>query len=110
VAANDFRALPEDLTWFFVVSLLSETCAFLGDAARAAILYELLLPFARRHVVLSAAVCLGSASRYLGLSWGWGVSPGHRLRVGVLSTRSVIPPTGRHSTRTCSPVSAAAVR
>jgi tetratricopeptide (TPR) repeat protein len=67
VAANDFRALPEDLTWFFVVSLLAEPCAFLRDAKRAAVLYELLLPFARRHVVLSAAVCLGSASRYLGL-------------------------------------------
>jgi hypothetical protein len=70
VAADDFRGLSEDLTWLFVVVLLSETCVVLGDAARAARLYELLLPYARRYVVLSAAVCLGSASRYLGLLAG----------------------------------------
>jgi len=69
-AANDFQDLPEDLTWFFVVILLSETCAVLGDAKPAALLYEHLLPYAHRYVVLSAAVCLDSASRYLGLLAG----------------------------------------
>jgi DNA-binding NarL/FixJ family response regulator len=53
--------------------LLAETCAFLGDAHRAAQLYTLLLPFAARNVRLAGtpvASCLGSVERYLGLLAG----------------------------------------
>jgi DNA-binding CsgD family transcriptional regulator len=47
---------------------LSEVCAELGDATRAAALYRLLLPYAGRNIVLGAGIaCNGSADRYLGL-------------------------------------------
>jgi len=48
--------------------MLAEVCAFLGDAPRAAQLYDLLLPHASRCVVIGYAIaCLGSAARYLGI-------------------------------------------
>src|SRR6185437_10463494 len=45
----------------------SEVCAHLGDAERAATLYELLLPFERRNIVTAQCVFDGPASRYLGI-------------------------------------------
>jgi class 3 adenylate cyclase len=47
--------------------LLSQACAFLGDANRAPRLYQLLLPYAALNVAGGASACYGSASRYLGL-------------------------------------------
>ncbi|MGH7899136.1 MAG: adenylate/guanylate cyclase domain-containing protein, partial [Candidatus Binatia bacterium] len=68
LAAADFAALPRDVTWYSNVTFLSETCVFLCDAERAAVLYRLLLPYAMRNVVHGAALaCAGAASRYLGL-------------------------------------------
>ena len=49
------------------VTMLAEVCAHLGDARRAATLYELLLPFERRNVVTAQCVFDGPASRYLGI-------------------------------------------
>jgi DNA-binding CsgD family transcriptional regulator len=49
------------------MSLLAEVCAHLGERTSAARLYALLRPYAQRNIVLSAAVCLGAAGRYLGL-------------------------------------------
>jgi tetratricopeptide (TPR) repeat protein len=47
---------------------LAEVCAALGDAARAAELYALLLPYAGRIVVVNRGdACQGAVSRYLGL-------------------------------------------
>jgi tetratricopeptide (TPR) repeat protein len=63
LAAPDFADLPRDLFWLISVSLLSEVCAFLGDADRAPRLYELLLPHADRCVVLVLSACIGSVSR-----------------------------------------------
>ncbi|TMB70379.1 MAG: hypothetical protein E6J43_02095 [Chloroflexi bacterium] len=60
--------IPEDLLWMGSISLLSEVCAFLGDAPRAAELYRLPRPHAGRCVVIANAVAsYGSASRFLGL-------------------------------------------
>jgi tetratricopeptide (TPR) repeat protein len=68
LAANDFADLPPDWFWLACVTNLAETCAFLHDAQRAATLYELLLPYAERTVVVAYAhTCYGSASRHLGL-------------------------------------------
>jgi len=68
LAANDFVDLPRDSLWMACVTNLAETCAFLHDAQRAAMLYELLLPYAERTVVVAYAhTCFGSASRHLGL-------------------------------------------
>jgi hypothetical protein len=49
------------------LAYLTEACAFLGDAQRAAQLYEMLLPFQHRLIVLVPVACYGPASHYLGL-------------------------------------------
>ena len=47
---------------------LADTCAFLGDARRAAELRDLLLPYAGRNVVIVEGwACFGSADRPLGV-------------------------------------------
>jgi tetratricopeptide (TPR) repeat protein len=67
LAAADFTDIPQDGDWMTAVTLLSDVAAGLGDAARAALLYDLLLPYAQTNVVVGlAAACLGSAGRYLG--------------------------------------------
>ena len=49
------------------MTYLTDVCTFLGDTARAATLYQLLLPYAERTVVIGNAVaCYGAMSRYLG--------------------------------------------
>ena len=66
LAVHDFTAVSLDL--LYAMAGLSETCAFLHDTGRAAMLYDLLLPYARRYLVVGeSAACFGSASRYLGL-------------------------------------------
>ena len=68
LAASDFADLPRDSTWLSGLALLAEYCAAMGDARRAATLYDLLLPYAERNIVTAyAIVCYGSASRHLGL-------------------------------------------
>jgi class 3 adenylate cyclase len=68
LAANDFVDLATDMFWLPIGASLSQVCASLGDARRAATLYESLLPYAERNVTGGAAgFCYGSTSRYLGL-------------------------------------------
>ena len=67
LAANDFADLPRDLVWLPAIAVLSVSCAFLGDADRAATLYDLLLPYAGRTVTAGSQLCIGSASHQLGL-------------------------------------------
>jgi DNA-binding winged helix-turn-helix (wHTH) protein/tetratricopeptide (TPR) repeat protein len=71
LAARDFSDLRRDQTWLASVALLAKTCALLGDRARSAILYDLLLPHAARTVSVPPGVaCYGSASRPLGMLAG----------------------------------------
>jgi tetratricopeptide (TPR) repeat protein len=68
LAASDFAGLAQDALWLTCLVYLSEVCAFLGDADRAAVLYQLLLPYAGHNVVVGFVVaCYGAVSRYLGL-------------------------------------------
>jgi tetratricopeptide (TPR) repeat protein len=68
LAANEFASIPHDLNWPIAVALLSETCCFLGDTRAAAILYEQLLPYAERNIVVGPAIAsYGSVAYYLGL-------------------------------------------
>ena len=64
-AASRFAEVQQD--WLKIPHLLflSSTCAVLEDADRAATLYALLLPFARRYNTEGG--CLSAAARYLGL-------------------------------------------
>ncbi|MGH7822410.1 MAG: hypothetical protein ACREQ9_21815, partial [Candidatus Binatia bacterium] len=66
--ANDLRDLPRDQQWLTAVALLAEVGVFLEDRRRAALCYDLLLPYATRNVVLgSASAFYGSVSHFLGL-------------------------------------------
>jgi tetratricopeptide (TPR) repeat protein len=66
VAAGDFAAVPLDDEWLLTMGLLADACVFLGDTARAAILYERLEPYAHRVLVGPIEVAIGSAARPLG--------------------------------------------
>jgi DNA-binding NarL/FixJ family response regulator len=68
LAANDFANIPRDARWVMCMAYLAEVCTFLGDAHRAAILYQCLLPHDGYNIVIGpTAACYGAASRYLGL-------------------------------------------
>jgi hypothetical protein len=69
-AADGFTAPPLDGQWLAGVTALGETAALLGDARRAEVLYQLLVPFEARFALLDAfgggGVFLGSVAHTLG--------------------------------------------
>ena len=66
LAKDDFAAIPRDGNWPIAVVLLAEICTTLGDTKRAAILYEMIRPFADVCIEVGALVeCQGSGSRLL---------------------------------------------
>lgn len=68
LAVQNFSDLRLDATWLTGIAFLSEACARLGDADRAAILYELLQDYVGRTVSAGPGIaCYGSAARHLGL-------------------------------------------
>ncbi|MDX2171300.1 MAG: hypothetical protein SF182_29805, partial [Deltaproteobacteria bacterium] len=67
LAANDFRDIPRNAFWTVAAFCLAHTCAALGDARRAAVLYDLIAPFADRIVESSlGAAAVGSMHEALG--------------------------------------------
>jgi tetratricopeptide (TPR) repeat protein len=66
LAAANFAGIPRKMTWLGCMVVLAEICAQLGDAGRAKVLYDLLLPYASRNPLLTWHVCFGSARHYLG--------------------------------------------
>jgi predicted ATPase len=68
LAASRFEALPRDSTWLRALACAAEACAILADPQAAAILYDLLLPYARRNIVaVEGWSCEGAAARLLGM-------------------------------------------
>ncbi|CAN5669152.1 AAA family ATPase [soil metagenome] len=67
LARNDFSALYRDNEWLLGMSLTSEACWRLADAAAAATLYGQLAPFAGRHAVGVNEGSVGAVDRYLGM-------------------------------------------
>jgi tetratricopeptide (TPR) repeat protein len=69
LAAGEFAAVRRDFLFPASLAWLSRLVARLRDAERARVLYDLLLPFADRNIVVSlySPGCLGSAEAYLGL-------------------------------------------
>ncbi len=68
LARDDFVSVPRDGLWPTCLVYLSEVCAALSDAAQAAVLYRLLLPWADRNIVMGGGTgCWGSAARFLGM-------------------------------------------
>jgi class 3 adenylate cyclase len=64
--AADFTTLSKDGQWLLSLCYASEACAMLRDAKRAAVLYDLLLPHAKRNLVVLNAAVNGSVERFLG--------------------------------------------
>jgi tetratricopeptide (TPR) repeat protein len=67
LAADGFGGLPFDEEWDVSLCLLAEAASRLGDGARAATLYELLLPYRDRVAVSYPEISLGPVSRFLGI-------------------------------------------
>jgi class 3 adenylate cyclase len=68
IAENDFEAIPMDANYVVSLALLSEVAAYLEDVPRAAWLYERLLPYARKTILVGGGwTCHGSTERFLGL-------------------------------------------
>jgi len=68
LAAHDFADVPRDASWVLHIVYLIEVCVALGDVHRAAILYQLLQPYAGYTIVAGPTVaCYGAAGRYLGM-------------------------------------------
>ena len=67
LAADRFSSVPRDNEWLFALTLLAPLSARHDDLEGAAMLYELLLPFADRHAVGHSEGTTGSASRALGI-------------------------------------------
>jgi len=65
LAADDFAGVPQDLLWFINLSNLCGACVFLRDTRRAAVLSRLLLPYARRNIVVGGAVACQKSTSYL---------------------------------------------
>jgi len=92
VAAYGFAALPRDIYWLISLAHLADACAFLKDAPRAAALYELLVPYSGRNVVMGPGVaCFGSADRLLGILAAtgkrWAVAEQHFQTALVFNAR-----------------------
>jgi tetratricopeptide (TPR) repeat protein len=62
-------AINEAREWTFgrLEFVLALVCAALGDSARSAMLYDILLPSAGLHAASASMYSLGSVSRFLGL-------------------------------------------
>ncbi len=68
LAHDEFCAIARDALWITSVGYLAEVCAYLGDDARASVLYRLLAPYQTFNLVTgSNLVCVGSVERHLGM-------------------------------------------
>ncbi len=68
VVANDLRDFPRDGLWLQAMSRLADLMGDLGTTARAALVYDLLLPYADRcGSYVTSIACDGSVSRPLGV-------------------------------------------
>jgi tetratricopeptide (TPR) repeat protein len=66
--AGGLRFVPQDSMRAASLAYLAEVCVYLGDPQRAATLYQSLLPFDGRAVVVGGATaCYGAVARYLGM-------------------------------------------
>ena len=67
LAAADFADIPKDPQWIVTLMLAAYAARRLGDAHRAAMIYEILQPYALRQVTVGFAfLCQGSVSLSLG--------------------------------------------
>ena len=68
VSGEGVAGIAVDPNWLSTIACLSESAGRVGHAASAAELYEALAPYASSNIVVAhGGICLGSASRYLGI-------------------------------------------
>ncbi len=67
LAANRFAAVRFDEAWLVGLSFLAEAAAILEHEDGAAVLYELLLPYADRVAISYPDISTGAVARYLGV-------------------------------------------
>jgi tetratricopeptide (TPR) repeat protein len=69
LAEEGFGALRRNMFWLPAIALCAEACALAGHSGQAEPIYELLLPYAGRCLVLAPVVAsYGSVERFLGLA------------------------------------------
>ena len=69
LATDRFASLEKDTNWMPAIAELTHACRLLGDADRAATLYQLLLPFTGRIVTAArGAQAYGPVDYFLGLA------------------------------------------
>ncbi len=66
LAVDRFAALPGNFAWSYILTVITETCAGVGDEDRAALLYDWLTPH-QGLVMTSGGATTGAADHYLGL-------------------------------------------
>jgi tetratricopeptide (TPR) repeat protein len=67
LSQESFTRVPRDTWWLSSAAMLAEVAAALDDAPRAQELYDALLPYSDRCVVISGTLCQGAVARLLGL-------------------------------------------
>ncbi len=67
LAGMELFRLPHDSRFLATLAALAQASAALGDARRAAEIYELLQPYAHLNVLFGPLAQFGSAARYLGV-------------------------------------------
>jgi tetratricopeptide (TPR) repeat protein len=81
LAGDRFAVLPMTNEWLFGLGFLADTAGVLGDAERAEVLYELMLPYAARNACTADYITTGSASRPIGVAAAtasrWEEAEGH---------------------------------
>jgi DNA-binding CsgD family transcriptional regulator len=102
LATHDFVDIPRDARWVACLVYLSEVCAFLGDARRAAVLYQCLLAHDGYTLVVGpTAVCYGAAAYYLGLlavtMCRWEEAQGHFAAALAMNARMGAKPALAHA-------------
>ena len=68
LAEDRFAALPRTNEWLFSLGFLADVAHGLGDAARAKVLYDLLLPHAARNACTPDYIATGSVARSVGVA------------------------------------------
>jgi DNA-binding NarL/FixJ family response regulator len=102
LAENGFRDVTRDALWLMSLAYLADVCVYLGDARRAAVLYELLLPYDGRNIVVGPNIaCYGAATRYLGMLAGvmaqWSQAERHFEAAIAMNARQGASPWLAHS-------------
>jgi len=66
LSADRFRVVPRDSLWPACLTFLAEACIATRATCHAGALYEELVPFASRNLMVAMSTCFGPADRLLG--------------------------------------------